>query len=495
MVSKIDYYELLGIDSSATQDEIKAAYRKQALVWHPDKNQDKIEEAHEMFKVIKEAYEVLSDPQERSWYDSHKSEILSGSKSEEMDLWPYFSTNAYPGGFTDAPDGFYAVYRDLFEKINLKENTEAKNKTKCSQRPSFGGQNTTIDEIKEFYNYWANFSSIRCFAWADTYNPQDAPNRYVRRQVEAENKKERSKQKKNFNEMVRELVGYLKKRDERWVKYQEELRNEKIRKAREEEIKKAEEAQKKKELMEQFRKEQAERYAREYEERKRAEEEEEGENAEEDKGIESEEEIQQFYCELCKKKFNNSKQFDNHENSKKHKQKAQELLKEVRLPEEEPVFVKTPKKPKKKKAKEEVKIEEKHESEIEENEMTENIEEDHEMKFFKKKEEINDEDSDEEHKVIDKVEKKREKSPIVFPDRKAGKAKQKREKKQKKAEENKNEPQMEEEIEERKVGKAKLKREKKKAVSEFVCRTCTVDFETRNKLFTHLKESGHAIAK
>lgn len=86
MVTKTDYYDLLGLESGATADEIKAGYRKQALIWHPDKNKDNPEEAHARFKEISEAYQVLSDPQERSWYDSHKSEILSGSKSEEMDL-------------------------------------------------------------------------------------------------------------------------------------------------------------------------------------------------------------------------------------------------------------------------------------------------------------------------------------------------------------------------------------------------------------------------
>ena len=51
----------LGVSKTATDDEIKKAYRKLALKWHPDKNQDKKEEATEKFKTICEAYEVLSD--------------------------------------------------------------------------------------------------------------------------------------------------------------------------------------------------------------------------------------------------------------------------------------------------------------------------------------------------------------------------------------------------------------------------------------------------
>ncbi len=62
-----DYYKILGVDKSASQDEIKKAYRKLALKWHPDKNDT--QEAEEKFKEINEAYEVLSDSKKRKAYD------------------------------------------------------------------------------------------------------------------------------------------------------------------------------------------------------------------------------------------------------------------------------------------------------------------------------------------------------------------------------------------------------------------------------------------
>jgi curved DNA-binding protein CbpA len=68
-MSKVCFYEILGLSTSATENDIKKAYRKLAVKWHPDKNPDDPEGAAEMFKLIGEAYEVLSDPQSRDEYD------------------------------------------------------------------------------------------------------------------------------------------------------------------------------------------------------------------------------------------------------------------------------------------------------------------------------------------------------------------------------------------------------------------------------------------
>ena len=83
-----DYYETLGVTREAGSDEIKKAYRKLALEYHPDRNQGS-KEAEERFKVITEAYEVLRDSEKRAVYDRYGSQGLKGG--------------AGPGGFGGRP--------------------------------------------------------------------------------------------------------------------------------------------------------------------------------------------------------------------------------------------------------------------------------------------------------------------------------------------------------------------------------------------------------
>ena len=69
MAQKRDYYEVLGVDKNATEDQIKKAYRTIAIKYHPDRNPGN-KEAEEKFKEAAEAYDVLHDPQKRQQYDT-----------------------------------------------------------------------------------------------------------------------------------------------------------------------------------------------------------------------------------------------------------------------------------------------------------------------------------------------------------------------------------------------------------------------------------------
>lgn len=83
MAEKRDYYEVLGVSKNATADELKKAYRKEAIKWHPDKWSDKPEaeqkSAEEKFKEAAEAYDVLNDPQKRARYDQFGHAGMNGS--------------------------------------------------------------------------------------------------------------------------------------------------------------------------------------------------------------------------------------------------------------------------------------------------------------------------------------------------------------------------------------------------------------------------------
>ena len=77
-MAKKDYYEVLGLSRTASEDEIKRAYKKLAMKHHPDRNPGDAS-AEEKFKEIKEAYEILSDAQKRSAYDQFGHAGVDGS--------------------------------------------------------------------------------------------------------------------------------------------------------------------------------------------------------------------------------------------------------------------------------------------------------------------------------------------------------------------------------------------------------------------------------
>ena len=90
----MDYYEVLNVSRDANETEIKKAYRKLAQKWHPDKNPNNTTEAEVEFKKIAEAYEVLSDTEKRSIYDTYGHEGLknNGFDASNVDMHDFFSS-------------------------------------------------------------------------------------------------------------------------------------------------------------------------------------------------------------------------------------------------------------------------------------------------------------------------------------------------------------------------------------------------------------------
>lgn len=103
MASKRDYYDVLGVPKNATDSDIKKAYRKLALKWHPDKNQTNKEEAENRFKEIGEAYAVLSDKEKRRRYDMYGFD-------EPQSTGQNFDFSHTDFGFRDAED----IFRHFF---------------------------------------------------------------------------------------------------------------------------------------------------------------------------------------------------------------------------------------------------------------------------------------------------------------------------------------------------------------------------------------------
>lgn len=92
-----DFYSILGVSRTATDDELKRAYRKLALRWHPDKNRDNKDEAEKKFKEIAEAYSVLSDSKKRAIYDKFGEEGLSGMSASSGNGQGFSGFSQMPG--------------------------------------------------------------------------------------------------------------------------------------------------------------------------------------------------------------------------------------------------------------------------------------------------------------------------------------------------------------------------------------------------------------
>lgn len=91
MATKTDYYDILGVGKTASAEEIKNAYRKKALEWHPDRHKNDKETAEKKFKEINEAYQVLSNPQKKSQYDQFGHASAQGFGGQ--------GGNPFAGGF------------------------------------------------------------------------------------------------------------------------------------------------------------------------------------------------------------------------------------------------------------------------------------------------------------------------------------------------------------------------------------------------------------
>ncbi len=114
MAEKRDYYEVLGVDRNATDEDLKKAFRKLAKKYHPDANPDNKEEAERKFKEVNEAYEVLSDKQKRQMYDQFGFNA-PGAGGQGGGYYSYGSGFDGFGGFSDFGD--FGDLGDIFSSF------------------------------------------------------------------------------------------------------------------------------------------------------------------------------------------------------------------------------------------------------------------------------------------------------------------------------------------------------------------------------------------
>lgn len=222
------HYEVLGLPSSASEDEIRKAYKKLSLQLHPDKAQQRGEDvavANEKFKELQGAYATLSDGRERAWYDAHRDEILRGGvddessdedgmrttlKKRDVNLWPFFSTSCFDG-FGDSDSAFWAVYTRAFAMVDDAELAESPDHT----RTPFGDADSPWDDVKQFYDVFVDFASSRAFANYDVWHCSGDEPRHVRRAADADNKRHRKNARALYQDMVRQLALVCRRRDPR----------------------------------------------------------------------------------------------------------------------------------------------------------------------------------------------------------------------------------------------------------------------------------------
>ncbi|XP_013864773.1 dnaJ homolog subfamily C member 21 [Austrofundulus limnaeus] len=515
------HYEVLSVKRDAGDDDLKKAYRKLALKWHPDKNLENAEEAAEQFKLIQAAYDVLSDPQERAWYDNHREALLKGGLSgdyedDSVDLLQYFTVTCY-SGYGDDEKGFYTVYRNLFESI-VKEEMEHRrmdDEEEEEEFPPFGDSQSDYDMVvHEFYAHWQSFCTRKNFAWKEEYDTRQASNRWEKRAMEKENKKTRDKARKERNELVRQLVAFVRKRDRRVQAHRklvEEQNAEKVRKIeetrRQQKLKQAKLAEEYQEqswaAMSELEKELQQieaQYGKEFGDASESEEDElqidTQERNDEDGGDTEQlddltiECYDDLYCPACDKFFKSDKAMKNHEKSKKHREMV--VLLRQQLEEEEDSLG--------------LSADGKEDGENENERLEEGEEEEEEEEKPKQK-------------LSKKQKRKKKQLKVVQPST----AEEEEEHKPTQTtceeddlsakSENPTGPEMQEDLPPAEVksssGKTKSKKgggkDKSKNIKShteqfpekevsLLCVTCNNEFPTRNKLFDHLKTSGHATA-
>lgn len=223
--------------------------------------------------------------------------------------------------FTDALDGFFGILQETFDSLAQQEIAACEwDGLPIVEYPSFGRANDDYDAVaKPFYSAWSNFATRKSFSWKDKWRLSDAPDRRVRRLMEKENKKAREDAVQEFNETVRSMVAFVRKRDPRYIpNTQTEAERQKV-------LRDASAAQAVRSRAA-YQEKISEYVVPDW-----------AQSRDEDDGLggeftesEEESEVEHIECVVCNKIFKTEKQFEAHERSKKHIKAVQQLRREMK---------------------------------------------------------------------------------------------------------------------------------------------------------------------
>ncbi|KAG9074342.1 hypothetical protein FRC06_010764 [Ceratobasidium sp. 370] len=147
-------------------------------------------------------------------------------------LFPFFDAVIYTR-MDDSPQGFFATYRGLFARLAAEEAAWSSANGDTIDYPPFGDSNTPwapavkpkgkdpkgkdkqVEYVQHFYRAWSNFVTAKDFSWRDIWDTDAAPDRRIRRLMEKDNKKAREESRREYNDAVRALVSFIRKRDPR----------------------------------------------------------------------------------------------------------------------------------------------------------------------------------------------------------------------------------------------------------------------------------------
>ncbi|CAM9320924.1 unnamed protein product [Ectocarpus sp. 8 AP-2014] len=210
LVPELTHYEILGFEKygNGVGDEgLKKAYRKAVLKYHPDKTGVQDGEEDEVFMAVQKAFDTLTDMTKRRAYDS--SLEFDDSIPDELE-----------GKEVSGPTSFYKVYEPVFERN--------KRFAVILPAPSLGDDDTPIDEVNNFYEYWVNFESWRDFSLEGEHDVEDAHDRYEKRWMIKENDRKSKELKRKEVKRLALLVDRARAVDPRIIRERVREREAKI---------------------------------------------------------------------------------------------------------------------------------------------------------------------------------------------------------------------------------------------------------------------------